>query len=331
MGFRLVVNYRPRGYQEAAIADLRRGIPDAEQHHVLLGVRGSGKPFTMAKVMEHFGRPALVLAHNKTLAAQLYHEFKTYFPENAVEYFVSYYDYYQPEAYIPSGDVYIEKEATINDELDKLRLSATRSLFERRDCIIVPSVSCIYGLGSPEAYYGMLLMLEKGQKIAREEITARLVDILYERHEGDFKRGSFRVRGDVIELYPTYDDFAYRISLWGDEIESLEQIDPLTGQAKQTYLRLPIYPKSHYVMSAETRSNALQSIENELQWWKAELDKEGKRIEAQRLWQRTMFDLEMIRNIGYCHGIENYSRHFSGRLPGQAPPTLLDCLPADAI
>ncbi|MGH9558418.1 MAG: excinuclease ABC subunit UvrB, partial [Bryobacteraceae bacterium] len=247
------------------------------------------------------------------------------------EYFVSYYDYYQPEAYIPSSDVYIDKEATINDELDKLRLSATRSLFERRDCVIVASVSCIYGLGSPEAYYGMLLMLEKGQKIAREEITARLADILYERHEGDFRRGTFRVRGDVIEVFPTYDDCAYRIGMWGDEIESLEQIDPLTGQVKQIYLRLPIYPKTHYVMSPETRQNALRSIENELHWWKEELEKQGKRIEAQRLWQRTNFDLEMIRNIGYCHGIENYSRHFSGRLPGQAPPTLLDYLPHDAL
>ena len=298
---------------------------------MLLGVTGSGKTFTMAKVIEHSGRPALVLAHNKTLAAQLYQEFKTFFPGNAVEYFVSYYDYYQPEAYIPSGDVYIEKEATINDELDKLRLSATRSLFERRDCVIVASVSCIYGLGSPEAYYGMLLMLEKGQKIERQEITSRLVDILYERHEGDFKRGTFRVRGDVIEIFPTYDDNAFRISLWGDEIESLEQIDPLTSQVKQTYLRLPIYPKTHYVMTPETRHNALHSIENELTWWKGELEKEGKRIEAQRLYQRTMFDLEMIRNIGYCHGIENYSRHFSGRLPGQAPPTLLDYLPHDAL
>ncbi len=292
---------------------------------------GSGKTFTMAKVIEASSRPALVLAHNKTLAAQLYQEFKTFFPSNAVEYFVSYYDYYQPEAYIPAGDVYIEKEATINEELDKLRLSATRSLFERRDCVIVASVSCIYGLGSPEAYYGMLLMLEKGQKIERRQITSRLVDILYERNEGDFKRGTFRVRGDVIEIFPTYDDFAYRVSMWGDEIETLEQIDPLTSQVKQTYLRLPIYPKTHYVMSPETRENALRGIENELTWWKAELDKEGKRIEAQRLWQRTKFDLEMIRQIGYCHGIENYSRHFSGRLPGQAPPTLLDYLPHDAL
>src|ERR1700680_1747265 len=331
MDFRLVSSYSPRGDQATAIEQLTQGLQDGEKHQVLLGVTGSGKTFTMAKVVERLNRPTIVLAHNKTLAAQLYHEFRGYFPENAVEYFVSYYDFYQPEAYIASTHTYIEKEATINDELDKLRLSATRSLFERRDCVIVASVSCIYGLGSPEAYYGMLLMLEKGQKIARQEITSRLVDILYERHEGDFKRGTFRVRGDVIEVFPTYDDFAYRIGLWGDEIESLEQIDPLTSQVKQTYLRLPIYPKTHYVMSEETRSNALRSIENELQWWKAELDKEGKRIEAQRLWQRTMFDLEMIRNIGYCHGIENYSWHFSGRLPGQAPPPLPDCPPADAL
>ncbi|HTD44080.1 MAG TPA: excinuclease ABC subunit UvrB [Bryobacteraceae bacterium] len=331
MPFRLGIDYQPRGDQATAIEALLRGLRDGDQHQVLLGVTGSGKTFTMAKVIEASGRPALVLAHNKTLAAQLYQEFKTFFPSNAVEYFVSYYDYYQPEAYIPAGDVYIEKEATINEELDKLRLSATRSLFERRDCVIVASVSCIYGLGSPEAYYGMLLMLEKGQKIERREITSRLVDILYERNEGDFKRGTFRVRGDVIEIFPTYDDFAYRVSLWGDEIETLEQIDPLTSQVKQTYLRLPIYPKTHYVMSPETRENALRGIENELTWWKAELDKQGKRIEAQRLWQRTKFDLEMIHQIGYCHGIENYSRHFSGRLPGQAPPTLLDYLPHDAL
>src|SRR5271155_3473922 len=331
MSFRLGIDYKPRGDQATAIRSMLDGLKQGEQHQVLLGVTGSGKTFTMAKVIEHTGRPALILAHNKTLAAQLYQEFSTFFPSNAVEYFVSYYDYYQPEAYIPAGDVYIEKEATINQELDKMRLSATRSLFERRDCVIVASVSCIYGLGSPEAYYGMLLMLEKGQKIERKDITSRLGDILYERHEGDFKRGTFRVRGDVIEIFPTYDESAYRISLWGDEIESLEQIDPLTGQVKQTFLRLPIYPKTHYVMSPETRASALQSIENELNWWKGELDKEGKRIEAQRLWQRTNFDLEMIRNIGYCHGIENYSRHFSGRLPGQAPPTLLDYLPHDAL
>src|ERR1700678_816322 len=246
MGFHLGVDYRPRGDQAAAIDQLFRGLLDGEKHQTLLGVTGSGKTYTMAQLIEKTGRPALVLAHNKTLAAQLYHEFKTFFPGNAGEYFFSYCDYYQPEAYMPSGDIYIEKEATINDELDKLRLSATRSLFERRDCVIIASVSCIYGLGSPEAYYGMLLMLEKGQKIAREEITSKLVNILYERNDIDFKRGSFRVRGDVIELHPTYDDYAYRISLWGDEIEALEQIDSLTGQVKQTYLRLPIYPKSHY-------------------------------------------------------------------------------------
>src|SRR5580700_9130880 len=331
MGFRLGIDYRPRGDQESAIAELTRGIREGEQHQVLLGVTGSGKTFTVAKVIEAVQRPALVLAHNKTLAAQLYHEFKSYFPENAVEYFVSYYDYYQPEAYIPSSDVYIEKEATINDELDKLRLSATRSLFERRDCVIVASVSCIYGLGSPEAYYGMLFMLEKGQKISRNQIVSRLVDILYERNDMDFRRGTFRVRGDVIEIYPTYEDYAYRIEMFGDEIESLSQIDPLLGQVRQTYQRLPIYPKTHYVMSDETRNSAMASILTELQWWHKELEKQGKLIEAQRLWQRTMFDLEMMKEIGYCHGIENYSRHFSGRLPGEAPPTLLDYLPHDSL
>jgi excinuclease ABC subunit B len=331
MSFRLAVNYRPRGDQENAIAELTRGVREGEQHQVLLGVTGSGKTFTMAKVIEAMRRPALVMAHNKTLAAQLYHEFKSFFPDNAVEYFVSYYDYYQPEAYIPSSDVYIEKEATINDELDKLRLSATKSLFERRDCVIVSSVSCIYGLGSPEAYYGMLLMLEKGQKISRNAILSKLVEILYERNDMDFRRGTFRVRGDVIEIYPTYEDNAYRIELWGDEVESLAQIDPLLGQVKQTYTRLPIYPKTHYVMSEETRAGAMDSIRVELDWWHKELEKQGKPIEAQRLFQRTMFDLEMIKEIGYCHGIENYSRHFSGRLPGEAPPTLLDYLPHDAL
>jgi excinuclease ABC subunit B len=329
--FKLVIDYQPRGDQPAAIEQLTRGLLDSEKHQTLLGVTGSGKTFTMAKIIEAFEKPALVLAHNKTLAAQLYHEFRTFFPSSAVEYFVSYYDYYQPEAYIPSGDIYIEKEATINQELDKLRLAATRSLFERRDCVIVASVSCIYGLGSPEAYYGMLLMLEKGQKIERKKLLQQLVEILYERNDHDFKRGTFRVRGDVVELFPTYDDNAYRIELWGDEIESLSQIDPLLGQVKQTYLRLPIYPKTHYVMDAPTRAQAMISIENELQWWRKELEDAGKLIEAQRIYQRTMFDLEMIKQIGYCHGIENYSRHFSGRLPGEAPPTLLDYLPNDAL
>src|SRR5260221_257892 len=331
MAFHLEVNYSPRGDQETAIEELARGVNDGEKHQVLLGVTGSGKTFTMAKVIEAPGRPSLVLAQNKTPAAQLYQEFKSYFPSNAVEYFVSYYDYYQPEAYIPSSDVYIEKEATTNDELDKLRLSATRSLFERRDCIIVASVSCIYGLGSPEAYYGMLFMLEKGQKISRKDILSRLVDILYDRNDHDFRRGTFRVRGDVIEVYPTYDDNAYRIELWGDEVENLSQIDPLLGQVKQTYQRLPIYPKTHYVMTSEMRERAMASIRAELEWWRPQLEKENKLIEAQRLHQRTMFDLEMMKEIGYCHGIENYSRHFSGRLPGEAPPTLLDYLPMDAI
>jgi len=331
MGFKLVVDYTPKGDQAAAIDSLFRGVLDGEKHQVLLGVTGSGKTFTMAKVIEKAGRPALVLAHNKTLAAQLYHEFKSFFPSNAVEYFVSYYDYYQPEAYIPSGDIYIEKESTVNDELDKLRLSATRSLFERRDCVIVASVSCIYGLGSPDAYYGMLLMLDKGMKISRQQIVTRLVEILYERNDHDFRRGTFRVRGDVIEVFPTYDDNAFRIEMWGDEIETLSQIDPLLGQVKQTYLRLPIYPKTHYVATPQSRAQALKSIETELDERIAELNHAGKLIEAQRLYQRTMFDLEMIREIGYCHGIENYSRHFSGRLPGEAPPTLLDYLPPDHL
>jgi excinuclease ABC subunit B len=331
MGFRLGVSYRPRGDQENAIVELVRGIREGEQHQVLLGVTGSGKTFTMAKAIEETGRPSLILAHNKTLAAQLYHEFKSFFPENAVEYFVSYYDYYQPEAYIPASDVYIEKDATVNDELDKLRLAATKSLFERRDCVIVSSVSCIYGLGSPEAYYGMILMLEKGQKIGRDAILSKLVEILYDRNDADFRRGTFRVRGDVIEVYPTYEDYAYRIELWGDEVESLSQIDPLLGQVRQTYQRLTIYPKTHYVMTPETREQAMVSIRNELEWWHPELIKQGKLIEAQRLWQRTMFDLEMIKEIGYCHGIENYSRHFTNRLPGQAPPTLLDYLPTDSV
>jgi excinuclease ABC subunit B len=331
MDFRLASTYTPKGDQPNAIEELTRGIYAGEKHQVLLGVTGSGKTYTMAKVIEQLNRPALVLAHNKTLAAQLYHEFKQFFPSNAVEYFVSYYDYYQPEAYIPAGDVYIEKESTINDELDKLRLSATRSLFERRDCIIVASVSCIYGLGSPEAYYGMLLFLEKGQKIKRSDIFSKLVEILYERNDVDFKRGTFRVRGDVIEVYPTYDDNAYRIELFGDEIDSLSQIDPLFGTVKQKYTRLPIYPKSHYVMSNTTKNHAIGTILDELAWWEDALLKDGRLVESQRIHQRTRFDLEMMKSVGYCHGIENYSRHFSGRKPGEPPPTLLDYVPRDFI
>jgi excinuclease ABC subunit B len=331
MDFQLVTPYKPRGDQPRAIEELVAGLAAGEQHQVLLGVTGSGKTFTMAKVIEQSNRPALILAHNKTLAAQLYHEFKQFFPGNAVEYFVSYYDYYQPEAYIPAGDLYIEKEATINEELDKLRLSATRSLFERRDAIIVSSVSCIYGLGSPEAYYGMLLLLEKGQQISRKDITRRLVEILYERNDTDFRRGTFRVRGDVIEVFPTYDESAYRIEMFGDEIESLAQIDPLFGTVKQKYSRLPIYPKSHYVVQPERKAEAIESILAELRDWVGKLEAEGRMVEAQRVNQRTRFDLEMIKSMGYCHGIENYSRHFSGRLPGEPPPTLLDYFPRDFI
>jgi excinuclease ABC subunit B len=331
MDFRLSSEYKPKGDQINAIDELTRGIYAGEKHQVLLGVTGSGKTYTMAKVIEQLNRPAVVLAHNKTLAAQLYHEFKQFFPQNAVEYFVSYYDYYQPEAYIPAGDVYIEKESTINDELDKLRLSATRSLFERRDCVIVASVSCIYGLGSPEAYYGMLLFLEKGQKIKRSEIFSKLVEILYERNDSDFKRGTFRVRGDVIEVFPTYDDNAYRIELFGDEVDSLSQIDPLFGTVKQKYTRLPIYPKSHYVMSSAQKNRAVETILEELAWWEKELENQGRLVESQRIHQRTRFDLEMMKSVGYCHGIENYSRHFSGRLPGEPPPTLLDYFPRDFL
>jgi excinuclease ABC subunit B len=333
MRFRLKSTYQPRGDQPSAIEQLTRGVDAGEKHQVLLGVTGSGKTFTMAKVIEAANRPALVLAHNKTLAAQLYHEFKGFFPENAVEYFVSYYDFYQPEAYVPAADVYIEKEATINDELDRLRMSATRSLFERRDVVIVASVSCIYGLGSPEAYYGMLVMLEKGQQTSRKALLRRLVGIQYDRGE-DLRRGTFRVRGDMIEICPTYEDQAYRVEMWGDQIEALRQIDPLTGEVRagqEDLSRVPIYPKTHYVMPQEQRERAIVTIQEELEWWKKELEKQGKFVEAQRLTQRTMFDIEMMRTIGYCHGIENYSRHLSGRLPGEAPPTLLDYVPQDYL
>jgi excinuclease ABC subunit B len=333
MNFKLRSNYQPRGDQPAAIDQLTRGLEAGDKHQVLLGVTGSGKTFAMAKVIEQANRPALVLAHNKTLAAQLYHEFKGFFPENAVEYFVSYYDFYQPEAYVPAADIYIEKEATINDELDKLRMSATRSLFERQDVIVVASVSCIYGIGSPEAYYGMLVMLEKGHQTSREALLRRFVDIQYERSE-DLRRGTFRVRGDILEIYPTYEDNGYRIEMWGDQIDKIRQIDPLTGEIRagqEDLARVPIYPKTHYVLQPDQRDRAIVSIQDELDWWKKELEKQGKFVEAQRVVQRTMFDMEMMRTIGYCHGIENYSRHLSGRLPGEAPPTLLDYVPQDYL
>jgi excinuclease ABC subunit B len=334
MNFKLASDYEPRGDQPQAISQLLSGLSAGDRHQVLLGVTGSGKTFTMAKVIEEINRPTIVLAHNKTLAAQLFHEFKSFFPDNAVEYFVSYYDYYQPEAYVPASDTYIEKESTINDELDKLRMSATRSLFERRDVIIVASVSCIYGLGSPEAYYGMMLLLEKGMSINRETILRKLVEIQYERSE-DLRRGTFRVRGDIIEIYPPYDDLAVRIELWGTQIEAIRKIDPLTGAIRLTregdITRQPIYPKTHYVLPAEQRERAIQSIYEEMEWWKGELSRQGKIVESQRIVQRTNFDIEMMRTIGYCHGIENYSRHLSGRLPGEAPPTLLDYVPSDYL
>jgi excinuclease ABC subunit B len=331
--FKLLSDYEPRGDQPEAIRQLVHGIDAGEKHQVLLGVTGSGKTFTVAKLIERANRPALVLAHNKTLAAQLYSEFKSFFPQNAVEYFVSYYDYYQPEAYIPASGTYIEKESTINDELDKLRMSATRSLFERRDVIIVASVSCIYGIGSPEAYFGMRILIEKGQSTAREALLRKLVDIQYERSE-DLRRGSFRVRGDRLEIYPPYEDHAYAVELWGAQVEAIRQIDALTGEVRSGQNNLPqltIYPKSHYVMPTAQKERAIGTILEELAWWKPELEKQGKYVEAQRVWQRTMFDIEMMRTIGYCHGIENYSRHLSGRLPGEAPPTLLDYFPQDYL
>lgn len=331
MDLKLATHFIPRGDQVTAIEQLVSGVQAGEKHQVLLGVTGSGKTFTMAKVIEAINRPTLVMAHNKTLAAQLYQEFRTFFPSNAVEYFVSYYDYYQPEAYLAATDTYIEKEATINEEIDKLRLSATKSLFERRDCIIVASVSCIYGLGSPEAYYGMLMFLEKGQRITRKEIVHRLVEILYERNDSDFKRGTFRVRGDVVEVFTTYSDDALRIEMWGDEVENLSRVDPLTGIVKESFERLPIYPRTHFVMPRSTLELAIERILGELDEWIPHLEAKGKLLEAQRLRQRTLFDVEMMKEIGYCHGIENYSRHFSDRNPGDPPPTLLDYFPRDAV
>ena len=329
--FHLVSDFEPRGDQERAIGELIDGLNRGDRHQVLLGVTGSGKTFTTAQVVAAVNRPTLVMAHNKTLAAQLHQEFRRFFPDNAVEYFVSYYDYYQPEAYMPATDAYIEKEATINDEIDRMRLSATRALFERRDVLIVASVSCIYGLGSPEAYYGMLLALERGQRIDRDAILRKLVEIQYERNDHDFARGVFRARGDIIEVYPSYDEQAIRIELFGDEVDELLSFDPLTGRAHQRHDRVAVYPKSHFVMPREHTVRAIDSIKAELAGRSAELAANGKPLEAQRLRQRTLFDLEMMKEIGYCHGIENYSRHLSGREPGEPPPTLLDYLPDDAL
>jgi len=329
--FSLVTDFEIRGDQVRAIPELVEGLNRGDQHQVLLGVTGSGKTFTMAQVIASVHRPTLVMAHNKTLAAQLYQEFKRFFPNNAVEYFVSYYDYYQPEAYVPATDSYIEKEATINDEIDRMRLSATRSLFERRDVIIVASVSCIYGLGSPEAYYGMLLPLEVGQRIGRDQILRKLVEIQYERNDTEFGRGAFRVRGDIVEVVPSYEEHALRIGLFGDEVDELSWFDALTGKVIRRLDKVAVYPKSHFVTSRDRTKLAVQTIKEELEWYRGSLEAEGKLLEAQRLHQRTMFDLEMIREIGYCHGIENYARHLTGRAPGEPPPTLLDYLPEDAL
>lgn len=332
MQFRLISENTPKGDQPEAIVELVQNLNDGMKDQVLLGITGSGKTFTIANIIQQTQLPTLVLAHNKTLAAQLYQEFKTFFPENSVEYFVSYYDYYQPEAYVPASDLYIEKDATINDEIDRLRLHATRSLFERRDVIVVASVSCIYGLGDPDAYYGMLIFIEPGMKISRDEFLQKLVDLQYERVNIDFDRGVFRVRGDVVEIYPSYQDQAYRIEFWGDEIDSMYTIDPLLGEVLTKHTtRIPIYPKTHYVMSKPVIKRAINTIKAELTIWEEELVNQGKIVEAQRLHQRTMYDLEMIKEMGFCRGIENYSRHLTGKAPGQPPPTLLDYLPKDSL
>jgi len=329
--FNLVSDFTLAGDQPRAIGELTDGLERGDPHQVLLGVTGSGKTFTMAQVIARVNRPTLVMAHNKTLAAQLFQEFRRFFPENAVEYFVSYYDYYQPEAYVPATDSYIDKEATINDEIDRMRLSATRSLFERRDVIIIASVSCIYGLGSPEAYYGMLLPLERGQRITREQVLRKLVEIQYERNDLDFARGTFRVRGDIIEVIPSYEEQGLRIELFGDEVDALTSFDPLTGKTLRRHDKIAVYPKSHFVAPRERTRRAVETIKEELVWRRGILEAEGRLLEAQRLHQRTMFDLEMINEIGYCHGIENYARHLTGRQPGEPPPTLLDYLPKDAL
>ena len=329
--FNLVSGFSPSADQENAINSLTSGLAEGEQSQVLLGVTGSGKTYTMAEVISRINRPALILSHNKTLAAQLYQEFRNFFPHNAVEYFVSYYDYYQPEAYIAATDTYIEKEATVNDQIDKMRHSATRSLLERRDCVIVASVSCIYGLGSPEAYYGMVLMLNKGDFVRQRELLRRLVELQYQRNDFDLARGCFRVRGDVIDIVPSYDDYGIRIELFGDEVSLLQQFDVLTGEIVGEYERVPIYPKSHYVIPKKQWAAAVESISEELDEVYPGLIASGRVLEAERLLQRTRFDLEMIKSVGYCRGIENYSRHLTGRAPGEAPPTLLDYLPDDAI
>ncbi|MEW5806677.1 MAG: excinuclease ABC subunit UvrB [Acidobacteriota bacterium] len=329
--FKLHSKFKPMGDQPSAINSLVRGIKEGKRDQVLLGVTGSGKTFTMAKVIEKVKRPTIVIAHNKTLAAQLYQEFRSFFPDNAVEYFVSYYDYYQPEAYIPQTDTYIEKDSSINDDIDRMRHSATRSLFERRDVLIVASVSCIYGLGSPEAYHGMLLLLEEGKEMDRHEMIKKLVEIQYTRTNADLLRGTFRARGDILEIFPSYEEKSIRVELFGDKIESIAMVDPLRRIVLEKARRVPVYPNSHYVTPEGQLRDAIRSIREELEQRLHELEAQRKLLEAQRLKQRTLFDLEMIQEIGYCSGIENYSRHLTGRSPGQPPPTLIDYLPDDAL
>ncbi len=331
-GFHLVSDFQPRGDQPQAVARLAAGLENGDDHQVLLGVTGSGKTFTMANVIAAVDRPALVIAHNKTLAAQLYGEFRMLFPENAVEYFVSYYDYYQPEAYLPTTDTYIEKDSAINEAIDKLRHAATHSLLERRDVIIVASVSCIYGIGSPEAYHGMLLTIEEGQEIPRDAMLARLVEIQYERNDVDFHRGTFRVRGDVVEIFPPYEEErALRVEFFGDTVEAISVVDPLRGRKLERLRRTAVYPGSHYVTTKDNLKRAILDIRTELGERLRELHAENKLLEAQRLEQRTNFDIEMMEEMGYCSGIENYSRHLTGRKPGEPPPTLMEYFPRDAV
>ncbi|MDA1306459.1 MAG: DEAD/DEAH box helicase family protein, partial [Acidobacteria bacterium] len=329
--FELESTFELRGDQPRAIPQLVEGLRRGDPAQVLLGVTGSGKTFTMAQVVATVNRPTLVMVHNKTLAAQLYQEFRRFFPKNAVEYFVSYYDYYQPEAYIPASDSYIEKESIINEEIDRLRLSATRSLFERRDVLVVASVSCIYGLGSPESYFGLVVDVQKGAQTGRDALLRSLVEIQYERNDHDFSRGTFRVRGDIVEVYPSYEDIGFRVEFFGDEVDALVTFDPLTGKEVRQHDILKIFPKSHFVTPRAKTLEAIERIKEELQERLKGLEGAGRVLEAQRLHQRTMFDLEMMREIGYCHGIENYSRHLSGRSAGDPPPTLLDYLPEDAL
>ena len=327
--YNLVSDYPPQGDQPHAIEKLEEGIRKGYKHQTLLGVTGSGKTFTMANIIQKVQLPTLVISHNKTLAAQLCSEFRRFFPDNAVEYFVSYYDYYQPEAYIPRTDTYIEKDSSINEEIDRLRLSATSSLLERRDVIIVASVSCIYGLGSPKDYQELVLKISKNEIIKRDNILRRLVNIHYERNDIDFYRGCFRVRGDVVEIFPSYLEYAFRIELWGDEIEAISEIDPLTGKIIKKKDKLIVYPAKHFVTTKDKLERAILSIEEELRERLKYFKKEGKLLEAQRLEQRTKYDLEMLKEVGYCSGIENYSRHISGRESGEPPATLLDYFPSD--